>query len=77
MNQKQLGAEEQPRLLNVLQKASTYAVVWRFLGDLHVVDMGVTISVTPAPGVPRPEFDVTATLAEAAKAAGIYEEKSN
>ena len=41
MNQKQLGAEEQPRLLNILLEASTYAVVWRFLGDLHVVDMGL------------------------------------
>jgi len=39
-------------------------------------DMGVTISVSR--GVyPRPEIDVTDTLAEAAKAAGIYEEKSN
>lgn len=39
-------------------------------------DMGVTISVTPAPGVARPEHDVTATIAAAARAAGIYEEKS-
>ena len=38
-------------------------------------DMGVTISVSPAFGAPRPEFDVTATLTEAAQAAGIYEEK--
>lgn len=40
-------------------------------------DMGVTISVIPALAVPRPEFDVTATIAAAAKAAGIYEEESN
>ena len=41
MNQKQLGAEEQPRLLNILLEGSTYTVVWRFLGDLHVVGHGI------------------------------------
>ncbi|WP_166790326.1 hypothetical protein [Cryobacterium sp. Hh11] len=40
-------------------------------------NMGVTISVSPALGIPRPEFDVAATIAAAAKSAGIYEESSN
>ncbi|MCU1408486.1 MAG: hypothetical protein JWM23_566 [Microbacteriaceae bacterium] len=39
-------------------------------------DMGVTISVRQAP-TGAPESRPTGILADAAKAAGIYEEKSN
>ena len=40
-------------------------------------DMGVTISVSPAFGVPADPNRPFALIADAAQAAGIYEEKSN
>ena len=40
-------------------------------------DMGVTISYTPASGIPADPNRPFALIADAAQAAGIYEETSN